>query len=112
MTKLESKSNVNKVEEMNFIMKKHLSQFSSSSPKQLENPNPEKKLAKGYKLINQHYNHQPKSSFSNLKVIPGPTNTAFPRKTLPVKATGDISVLNHGQASLDRSVASKQTTMG
>jgi hypothetical protein len=112
MTKLESLGNVNKVEEMNFIMKRHLSELSSSTPNQLEIPNPDKELAKGYKLLNQHYNLQPKSSFSKLKVIPGPTNTAFIKKTLPVKATGYISVLNHGRSSPDRSLASKQTTMG
>jgi hypothetical protein len=110
-TKLKSLGNANKVEEMNVIMKRHLSQFLSSSPKQPEIPNPEKKLATGYKLINKHYNHQPKSSLPNLKLIPGPTNTALPKKTLPVKATGDISVLNHGQVYIDRSEVSKQNSM-
>jgi hypothetical protein len=106
MKQLESMGTFNKVEEMNLAMMRHLTKIGTvTSPS--DTP-----IAKGYKLINQHYKEQPKSSFSTLKVIPGPTNSAFVRKIQPVRATGDISVVDYGRSSLEDSIPSKQTTVG
>jgi hypothetical protein len=106
MKQLESMGNFNKVEEMNLAMKRHLTKLTAGTP------TTDKQISKGYKLINQHYNQQPKSSLLTLKVIPGPTNSAFVRKTQPVRATSDISLMDYGRSTFAGSRPSKQITVG